>query len=169
MKRKYIPLFALVFALVLGMNIAPASAYFTDTHTANGGVPIEIGPDADIYEWVKDKTKHVVITVDEDSVPVFIRVQSEYPTTMLDESVEFNSSDWKYQDGWYVYQHAVNGGGKTSELQFTYYFDKIQTTTNRPPEDGNNYNVVINYEYVPANIDPLPDYASWAQGLRANA
>ena len=164
MKPKYIALFALAFALVMGMTIAPASAYFTDQHTANGGVPVQIGPSTDIYEWVRDKTKTVVVHNSSDSVPVFVRVQSDYPEDMLTET-PVASSDWEYVDGWYVYQHALAPGADTSEISFTYDFDAVETATKRPPEEGDNYNVVITYESVPANVTPLPSYASWAEGL----
>jgi len=165
--RKYIVIAALAFALVMGMTIAPASAYFTDQHTANGGVPVAVGPDTNIYEWVHDTTKTVAVQNKEDSVPVFVRVQSEYPEKVMTETVTFeNESDWEFVDGWYVYQHALAPGAQTSKIDFKYDFEPVKSMDPKhAPEDGNNYNVVVTYEAVPANISPLPDYASWAEGL----
>ena len=116
MRIRYVLVFALAFALVLGMSIAPASAYFTDQHTANGG--------------------------------------------LQDVSV---GDGWVLDGDWYVYQHALAIGASTSDITFTYDFGKVGTIDKQPPViEGDNYNVVINYEAVPVNIEPLP---SWAQGL----
>ena len=164
MKLRYIAIFALAVALVLGMSIAPASAYFTDTHTANGGVPIQLGPDTEIYEWVKEDTKSVHIKNKDDSVPVYVRVKSDYPATMLTESVRA-TDDWELaEDGWYVYKHALAVGAETSSIDFTYKYAPEQTDTKLPPEEGENYKVVILYEYAPVNVAPLPDWAPGAKG-----
>ena len=163
MRIRYVLVFALAFALVLGMSIAPASAYFTDQHTANGGLPIEVGPDTGIHEWTKDKTKRVRITNNEDSgVAVFVRVQSDHAKDVLKEDVSVGDG-WVLDGDWYVYQHALAIGASTSDITFTYDFGKVGTIDKQPPViEGDNYNVVINYEAVPVNIEPLP---SWAQGL----
>ena len=113
MKRKSIALFALAFALVLGMAITPAGAYFTDRSTANGGLPITVEPETYIYEWVKGAQKHIVVTNAEGSAPVFVRVQVDHPTNL---PVKISGDGWKKDGGWYVYQDAVAGGGETTEL-----------------------------------------------------
>ncbi|MBE6471936.1 MAG: hypothetical protein E7000_09690, partial [Coriobacteriaceae bacterium] len=38
MKRRYFIVAALAVAMVLGLSVVPASAYFTDYSTANGGM-----------------------------------------------------------------------------------------------------------------------------------
>lgn len=165
--KRYIVVAALAFALVMGMAIAPASAYFTDTHTANGGVAVEAGPTTHIYEWVRGTQKKLVVTNDEDSVSVIVRAKATCASFIEPELVsEESSGKWVLgTDGWYVYQEAIPGGGETEPIVINFKFDneKIQTTTKRPPEEGNNYNVDVKYEALPATYkaDGSLDFGSW--------
>ena len=75
MKLRNILLAAFSFALVFGLTAVPAWAYFTDQSTTNGGLPITVGPDTEIYEWVKGNEKHIVVTNGNDAAPAFVRVK----------------------------------------------------------------------------------------------
>lgn len=162
--KKYIAIAALAFALVMGMTIAPASAYFTDQHTANGGVPVAAGPTTHIYEWVKGTQKKLVVTNDEDSVTVVIRAKAEHPSFVDASLGEGSSSKWVAgADGWYVYQDAVAAKGETEPLVFDFDFGRVETELERAPEDGNNYNIVVLYEAKPATYTAEGDldFGDW--------
>ena len=168
MKRKSIALFALAFALVMGMAITPAGAYFTDTSTANGGLPITVQPDTYIYEWVKGAQKHIVVSNGEDAAPVFVRVQIGHAK---DLPVDVSGDGWEKVEGddsvWYVYQSQVDGGGETTELVAKINF-KAVTDSKNPPAPGTKYNVTVFYEAVDAkyNADGTPDYGEWKRFLK---
>ena len=163
MKRKSIALFALAFALVLGMAITPAGAYFTDRSTANGGLPITVEPDTNIYEWVKGAQKHIVVTNAEGSAPVFVRVQVDHPQNL---PVKVSGDGWEKDGDWYVYQDAVVGGGETTELLADIDF-KAVTDTENPPAAGTTFNVTVFYEAVDAKYKENgdPDYGDWKRFL----
>ena len=164
MRLRNILLAALSFALVLGLTAVPAWAYFTDQSTTNGGLPITVGPDTEIYEWVKGNEKHIVITNDNDAAPAFVRVKVNSSA-----SVTFSDPDkmWEKQGDWYVYKEAVPAGGQTTELVVKIDFDSITTVNDRPPVEDDTVNVVVIYESVVAKYkaDGSPDYGGWVDIL----
>ena len=164
MKLRNILLAAFSFALVFGLTAVPAWAYFTDQSTTNGGLPITVGPDTEIYEWVKGNEKHIVVTNGNDAAPAFVRVKVNSSA-----SVTFSDPDkmWEKQGDWYVYKEAVPAGGQTTELVAKIDFESITTVINRPPEAGDTVNVVVIYESVVAkyNADGSPDYGGWVDIL----
>ena len=151
MKRKSIILAAFAFALVLGMGITPAGAYFTDQSTANGGLPIVVGPNTDIYEWANDSQKTIVITNAEGAAPAFVRVRIDTDAPMKVPSYEgWNAPD---ADGWYVYGSALAGGEETNPLTVTFDWENIKTDTREAPTAGDVINVNVYYEACDAKYD----------------
>lgn len=161
MKRKTTLLAALAIASVLGMGIAPAGAYFTDSSTANGGIPIGITPSTDFYEWYENGVKHLTVTNSADaSSPVFVRARAytSLPTTIA-------GSGWTAaDDGWYYYGPAIAPGGTSEDLTVTIQFPTIRSTDEpNGAEIGDNYNIIVVYESTPAIYDaqgnPAPDWS----------
>ena len=151
MKREPLIAAALAAALVLGATIAPATAYFTDTTQATGGHPVKVGTSTDMKEWYAEKQKHVTISNDEDSAqPVWLRAKVFSP-------VEFSAAGqgWPTSpdvDGWYEYSSVVEPGASTEELVVTLTFPEVKS--DKQPDGavyGDNVNVVVVYESVPAN------------------
>lgn len=156
MKRNTVLLATLAFALVLGMGITPAWGYFTDTHTANGGLKVVVKPTTDIYEWVKGNTKSVVITCAKDTAPVFVRarVYSSVPYEATGES-------WRLNGDWYEYNEILTPDSKTKPLNVEINFRAI-TSTENPPAVDDNYNVIVVYESTPVKYNVGGEaYADW--------
>ena len=164
MRLKNISLVALAVALVLGLTAVPAWAYFTDQSTTNGGLPITVGPDTDVWEWTNGGEKQIVITNGNDAAPAFVRVK-------VDSTAEISYEDpagmWTKQGDWYVYKEAVPAGGHTTKLVARADFGTVQTLTPDKPEAGDTINVVVIYESVVAKYkaDGSPDYGGWVDIL----
>ena len=67
MKKKNVILALLAAGLVLTSSVGSAWAYFTTYVEAQGGVTISLGDETDVEETFSSWTKHVSITVDENS------------------------------------------------------------------------------------------------------
>ena len=179
MKKRTTTLLAgLAVALVLGMGIAPAWSYFTDSDTTNGGLPIHVTPTTDIHEWYANQTKHVVISNAADATsPVYVRAgvfsSKMLPVTNVsgDGWSAKDTGDWTYEigEGWYYYGTSatdltpVNPGEEASELQVKFEFPKVKSE--EQPDGsvyGDNYNMIVVYEAVPVQYDTDGNpYADW--------
>lgn len=163
MRRKSIFLAALAFALVLGMGITPAGAYFTDQSTANGGLPIIVKPDTEIYEWASGTHKTIVIKNADNAAPAFVRVKVE---TAADVTIVGEGWDGPQEGGWYVYKSELPAGGETKNLEVDIDFGRITTIepiTSLKPAQRYTCNVSVIYEQADAkyNADGTPDYGDW--------
>lgn len=172
-KRLYGPVAILATALIAIATITPAYAYFTDQSYATGGLVIQ-GPTTDIKERYGEKVKHVVITNNEDSVPVFVRVQVFANEEYLDV-VKGDGWGSLESDGWYYFQSPVDPGKETTELLVTISFPVEKTIigpdgepiTEEYDRTGENFNVVVVYEAVPVQYDNggnllKPEAADWS-------
>lgn len=157
MKRNALILAVLAFALVLGMGIVPAWAYFTDSTMASGSIEIETAPPTThIHEWVKDGVKEVSIENDASSpAPVFVRARVFTSLVFTAAGTNWSAAD---ADGWMTYSEAVEPGASTERLAISAEFPEAK--------QGDNYNVVVVYQSTPAQYDnqgnPTPD---WSQVL----
>ena len=162
-KKKLIPLISLVAVLVLSIGIAPASAYFTDSSTTNGGLPIHVKPTTEIREWNKDGVKHVIISNSDDADgPVFVRARVY---SALDYS-ETAGDGWVKSGDWYYYGTpddqgkpdnnltALLSGESANELIVKVKFpERRQQTEPEGFDIDDNRNVVVVYESTPAIYD----------------
>jgi len=158
MRRNAVILAVLAFALVLGMGIAPAWAYFTDSTMASGAIEIETATQhkTHIHEWVKDGVKHVSIENDaSSSTAVFVRARVFTSLKYTTAGTNWSAAD---ADGWMTYSQAVEPGASTDSLDISITFPDAK--------QGDNYNAVIVYQSTPAQSDsqgnPTPD---WSQVL----
>lgn len=161
MKRKHtgLAILGVVAALLVGsMSLGRAWAYFTDTTSATGGIAIKVAPSTDISETFGAGAKHVVITNDEDSVPVYVRVRVDANAESLGGVSGTGWADGG--DGWWYYGIVVDPAGATDELQVGITFptgttttitgpDGTTTTQQVPPEGGENIRVSVYYQAVP--------------------
>jgi hypothetical protein len=134
------------------MGAAPAWAYFTDSHHADGGLPIKGQPDVELHEWYAQATKHVTVTNNvESGVPVFVRakVQTSLPFTVDPGSGWSAEPD---EDGWYYYDTVLRGGEETEELLVEFTFPTVKSEEQPDGEAvyGDNYSAIVLYEYAPA-------------------
>ena len=154
LRRGKVVAVALAASLALGMGAAPAWAYFTDSHHADGGLPIKGQPDTDIHEWYAEATKHVVITNDEEAgLPVFVRAKVQ--TSLTFEAVGKGWSAKPDEDGWYYYDTVVDPGAETQDLTVKVTFPTVKSE--EQPDGtavyGDNYSVIVLYESTPAIYD----------------
>ena len=140
----------LAFALVAGSGIGTAWAYFTSFATAKGSYTLKFGDEAEIEEDVVEGKKEVVISVSEDSQPVFIRVKGfcgdEYSLAYDSESGNWTEG----KDGFWYYDSPVEAKGKTNKL-IIHILDKEgkKIDASKVP-DGTKFNVIVVYETTPA-------------------
>ncbi len=163
MKKNYKFLAVLAVVLVLGSSIGSAWAYFTTYTSAKGGYVMKLGDETEIGEKFSEWTKHVSITSDENSEPVYIRAKafcgSQY--TLVYSSA--NNKWTEGEDGYYYYSDIVYGGQATEELLV-----KIENVPEG--EDADSFDVVVIYETTPVlyHEDGTP-YADWSLVLTDRA
>lgn len=149
MKHRSFWMGVLALMLVLFVSIGAAQAYFTTYVTAQGGYVIRQGVhfEESFYDW----TKHIVITSDEGTEPVYVRVRAYYSTSL---SLQTSGDGWVQEGEWWYYTQPLTAGQSTAPLDM-----KI---LNIPDDasDGDDLNVVVVYEYAPVKYDadglPLP-------------
>lgn len=158
MKNKKVILALLAGLMICSAGISGTLAYFTTYTEAQGGYPIHLGNTSRVKEELSNWTKHVVITNDEESESVFIRVKAfsgmEYLLTYSDESGSWNPGE----EGFYYYDKIVAAGEETSLLDI--HINNIPEDV----KDSEGFNVVVVYEAtrVLYDTDGNP-YADWTQ------
>ena len=159
MKKKQIFLGFLAAGLVMSSSVGSAWAYFTTYVAARGGEVISLGDETSVTEEFSQWTKHIRITSDADSKPVYVRAKafcSAYEIQYIDpNAADSDSEKWTPgADDYYYYSGIVEGGGETTEL--------LVHIKDVPSEevDQKDFNVVIIYETTPVQYDengkPLP-------------
>ena len=156
MKRRHFLLAAIAAVLVFSAGIGGTWAYFSTTMRAVGSVPIDIGTSTEIEEpdvinWVK----HVIIRNEENSQPVFVRVQafagSQYTLT-------YSGEGWTDGgDGWWYWDEPLAADSSTGEL--------LVAIGNVPADVqvGDNFNVAVVYESTPVQYEADGTaYADWS-------
>ena len=76
MKKKNVLLAALAVSLTLSAGAGSAWAYFTTYANASGGYTLSLGAKTTVSENFSSWTKHVVITSQADSKPVYVRAKA---------------------------------------------------------------------------------------------
>lgn len=157
-KRFNIIMAALAAVLVLCMGAGTAMAYFTSYALTDGTYPVKIGEKTRITEEFSAWTKHVCITADPESDPVYIRARAYHSDAY---GIEYSDPEnaWEYRDdGFWYYKDILYAGGTTPELTV-----KIAGV----PEDITDplaFGVAVIYESTPVRYDDAGSpYADWAQ------
>lgn len=128
-------------AMIAGAGIGKTWAYFTTYTEAAGGYTIHLGDQTEITENFTNWTKHVVIASEEDSEPVYFRVQAFCGSQYV---LQYSGEGWsRGADGYYYYGNAVSGGASTASLDL-----KINNIP-EDPEELECFNVVVIYESTP--------------------
>lgn len=148
---------ALAFVLVLGAGAGKAAAYFTSYATTDGTYPVTIKETTKITETFSNWTKHLRITADETSGPVYVRARAFHSDAY---GVEYSdpAEKWEYRsDGFYYYKDILYAGEQTEELTV-----KI-TGVPEDIEDPLAFGVAVIYEATPVRYraDGTP-YADWS-------
>lgn len=144
-------------ALVLGLGIGSAGAYFTDWTEANGGLPISVTPTTEVEEDYGAREKHLTVR-NNGTAPVFVRARV-YAAC----DVEISGDDWTADENgeWWNYGQQVPAAkdgepGATSELT-------VRVTFPEDAAESEEYNVVVVYESTPVqyHADGTP-FADWS-------
>lgn len=143
-RKEYLTILTLAaFLMVAGAGIKETWAYFTTFSEAAGGYTIHLGDRTEFTEEFSNQTKHVVITSDADSEPVYVRAKafsgSNYPLTYSGEGWTLGADDY------YYYSHILTGGASTEGLDIR--IDGI--SVDGEEAEKNYFNVVVIYESTP--------------------
>lgn len=159
MRKKNILLAAMAAALTLSAGVGSAWAYFTTYAEAKGGYTIELGDRTTVEEEFSAWTKHVVVTSEEGSEPVYVRARAFCGSGY---SLVYSGSDrWgPAADGYYYYSDILGGGESTDPLDV-----RIEDVP-AEVDDAAAFNVVVVYETTPVlyREDGTP-YADWTATL----
>ena len=162
MRRKIWPLAATTVALVLGMGMGSAWAYFTDTTTATGS--LQIMPETTrITEENGGGTKTIRIQNTSEKAPVWVRARVFAAAEL---GADASGEKWSGSiDGWYTYGEVLPAGQETEPLTVKFALKDGKTDENQEgAETGDEMNVVVVYECVPVtyNTDGAEAPAVWA-------
>ena len=148
MKRKYLILTIIMTVLVLGASIGGTISYFTAYARASGGLTLSFGAGTTITEpepvaW----TKHLTVTNNSDSVPVYVRAKA-FTGTDYQSGLTYSGEGWSAgaEDYWY-YAEPLAPGASSAEL--------LVHIGNVPeePKEGDQFNVIVVYESIPVQYD----------------
>lgn len=156
-KTKYF-LTLLAATTIVSAGIGKAWAYFTTYTEASGGYRIDLGDETRITEGFEDWTKHVEISSEEGSEPVYIRARAfcaEYPLEYVSPTRKWIQHPTSPDDYWY-YTDILNGGDTTNVLDIKIK-DVPKEDKEHPensPEIGDRFNVIVIYESIPVKYKP---------------
>lgn len=146
MKKRYYPavLSLCTAVMIAGAGIGKTWAYFTTYTEAAGGYTLKLGDRTEIKEDFSDWTKHVVITNEEGSNPVYIRVKAFCASPY---TIEYSGEGWSLAaDGYYYYEKAVSGAaGQNMTAPLDLKIGGIPSD----PEAMERFNVIVIYESTP--------------------
>ena len=154
---------AQAIGLILAMTLIPSAtalAYFTSNASAEGGFELSLHPSTEITETFANKTKHVVITNNRESVPLYVRAKA-----LSSLPLSYDGDGWgqPMSDGWLYYAEAINPGDETNPLDVSISFPDrgLQDATEgggaplglSNPRTGEEHDVIVVYEATPVLYD----------------
>ena len=143
MKRNKILMIAGAMILIMALSVPAALGYFTTYVRVPGSKTLSLSDGTKMKEENVSGKKHVVITADEDSDPVFVRVIAYAPTD-IEKKLVFEGDGWnKGDDGWWYYGQPLSKGQSAA----------IDISLPEIEIDKTDFNVVVMHEYVPAVPD----------------
>ncbi|MEZ3486032.1 MAG: hypothetical protein K1W22_05400 [Lachnospiraceae bacterium] len=155
MKYKNVLLAMTACMLILSAGAGSAWAYFTTYTEARGGYAIRLGSQSTVTETLDSWTKHVTVTNDAASGPVYIRAKafagSQYELAYYSANGKWTLGD----DGFYYYSDIVEAGGSTEGLDIR--IDNVPAEV----KDGDSFNVVVVYESTPVIYKDGEATADW--------
>ena len=114
MKKTKIILTAICVALVLGLSVVPAMAYFTDYTEAEGSVKVDLGYTTTMEEKVDGFVKTITIS-NAGPEACWVRARAFAGS---DLSLTYSGTGWSDgKDGYWYYEDIVAAGGKTEPLK----------------------------------------------------
>lgn len=143
MRKSRLVILAAAVVLIMALTLPAALGYFSTYVRIPGTKTVHLSDGDKMKEENVSGSKHVVITADEDSDPIFVRVKAFAPTDIEDKLV-YEGKGWtKGADGWWYYDEPLSKGGSAA----------IDISLPDIEIDKATFNVVVLHEYVPA----IPD------------
>ena len=157
--RKYLIVLMIIAASLI--SVKGTLAYFTTYTRVKGVKPVILSEKTQFKEEDISGNKHVIITCDKDSDPIFVRIRA-YASEAIFDLLEYDFEEGKWVDtgdGWYEYTDVLMAG-ESAVMDI-----KIDTTV----IENSQFNVVVVYEYIPAIADGNGGYikdwdANWTGG-----
>lgn len=150
----------LAVGMVLTAGLTDAGAYFTTYTEAEGGYPVEFGDTTTVEETVSNWTKHLRITNQAESGPVYVRARA-YCGSLYSLSYESESEYWSRtsdEEGFYYYNKILEAGETTEEL--------LIRIADIPQDTSASFNVIVVYESTPVQYDENGNpYMDWSLKL----
>ena len=167
LKKRYLILSAILLALILGATIGSTLSYFTTYTRAVGGKKVTLGYSTTNTETFSNGVKHLTITNDEDSQPVFVRAKAFSALEFTCEGTGWSTtipagSKSDGQEGYYYYELPLDAGQSAEELLVSFTLpDKDDVM------EGDSFSVVVIYESTPVKYDEDGNaYADWTTVLQ---
>ena len=161
MKKRNILMALLACAMVLGLGVKSALAYFTTYVTASGGMVIHLGHRTVIEDDVSDWEKHVVISMTKGPDDVYIRARAYCPQGMeliySGDGWSYGGDDWWYYEDKLVYEEdsAGNPTGTAVARELLVRMENIPADM----KEGESFNVVVVYEATSVvDENGVPDF-----------
>lgn len=151
---------AVALATLPAANVA--LAYFTSNAEAEGGFFLRLEPTTEIIETYGSRKKHVSISNDVESVPLYVRAKALSSMPVTYDGDEWSEPD---EDGWVYYKGILNPGTDTENLDVSIEFPTggFATVTNpdgtttvtemSEPQTGEEHDVIVVYETTPVLYD----------------
>lgn len=156
MKCKNVLLAMTACMLILSAGAGSAWAYFTTYTEARGGYAIQLGSQSTVTETLDRWTKHVTVTNDAASGPVFIRAKA-FAGSQYELVYSSGTGKWtEGADGYYYYSDIVEAGGSTEEA-LDIRIDNVPDDV----KDGDHFDVVVVYESTPVVYKDGEASADW--------
>jgi len=146
-------LILLLVLLVLGIP-QKVYAYFSTYVRTKGSKEVMMHESTKFKETIEDGIKHIEITVDEDSDPVFVRVMIIASDEIKERIIygEDTADKWESKEDGYIYYKDVLKENESAELT---------VDVDREGLEKDEFDLIIVYEYVPALFDGETWYADW--------
>lgn len=98
---------AVAVGLCLAVGVGGAFAYYTDSTSAKGTVPVAIGtPTTEVEEGGEGTAEKIITVKSTGDAPAAVRVQLFWGESEADVDVELGEG-WVERDGWYYYTQPL--------------------------------------------------------------
>jgi hypothetical protein len=148
--RMWLTLTSLLVAAILiaGGSVGNAWSYFTTYAAARGGHQIHLGDETEISEEFDSWTKHVSISNETGSTPVFVRVKAFTREDYQPNIKYYPAEEGTWRDGgdgyWYC-NTPLEGGENTPVIDI-----KLENAPKVDDPAAQGFNIVVIYEKTPA-------------------
>ena len=142
------------------ISVPSAMAYFTTYARVKGTKPVKLKEVVEFKEEDTSGNKHVVITANADSDPIYVRLRAYSSSEIMSLlKYKYTEGQWTEVDGWYEYYQVLKAGESAV----------MDIEINKTNIENAQFNVVVVYEYIPAISDGNGGYvkdwdAEWTGG-----